>query len=109
MGDKSGLAWPQIVSQSYTFCSPMPIVGVKKALTRFIRLEKKTERGMNSNYSNSKDNHTTAITTSSITINRIGRIGLAKGKFSAPEDFDTANEDVEELLEAGSLEPSEET
>ena len=28
MGDKSGLAWPQIVSQSYTFCSPMPIVGV---------------------------------------------------------------------------------
>ena len=54
---------------------------------------------------NSKDNHTT--TTSSITINRIGRIGLAKEKFSAPEDFDTANEDVAELLEAGSLEPSE--
>ena len=83
----------------------MPIVGVKKTLTRFIRLEKKTERGMNSNYSNSKDNHTT----SSITTNRIGRIGLAKGKFSAPEDFDTANEDVAEFLEAGSLEPSEET
>ena len=25
MGDKSGLVWPQIVSQSYRFCSPMPI------------------------------------------------------------------------------------
>ena len=47
-----------------------------------------------------QDNHTTT------TNNRIGRLGLAKGKFSAPDDFDIDNDEVIEMMSSSGLEPS---